>query len=207
MSKQTTQEKIINTATELFLEKGFDRTSVRDIASRAKINISLMNYYFRSKEFLFETIIELLIGKNADALKKILDSDMDLEKKIKKYIYFYIDMLINNPLLISFIIAVLHRNPEKLIKLKITDKLYNSEIFIEQLKSEHKKGNISNVDPDHFYINMLSLIAFPFAIKELIIHKNKYSDQEFDEFIRERKEIVYANSIVYLKSNNNLKPS
>lgn len=207
MSKQSTQEKIVNTATELFLEKGFDRTSVRDIASRAKINISLMNYYFRSKEILFETIIELLIGKNADALKQILDADMDLEEKVRKYISFYIDMLISNPLLISFIIAVLHRNPEKLIKLKITDKLYNSEIFIEQLKYEHKKGNISNVDPDHFYINMLSLIAFPFAIKELIMHKNKYSDQQFDKFIRERKEIVYANSIVYLKSNNNLKPS
>lgn len=195
----TTQEKIIESATELFLEKGFHRTSVREIASRAKINISLMNYYFRSKEILFETIINLLIGKAATSLKEILDSDLDLEGKIKKYVDTYINLLISNPLLVSFILAILNHSPDKLTKLKVTDSLYNTEKFIEQLNQEYNKGNIRKVDPEQFYINMLSLIAFPFAIKNLIIEKSKFSKIEFVEFLESRKEIVIETLMSSLK--------
>lgn len=76
-----TKERIIQSATGLFLEKGYERTSVREIAKRADINLALMNYYFRSKEILFENIVNLLIGKTSGALKKILDSDLILEEK------------------------------------------------------------------------------------------------------------------------------
>ncbi|HAN18809.1 MAG: hypothetical protein A2X13_08090 [Bacteroidetes bacterium GWC2_33_15] len=194
-----TQEKIIESATVLFLEKGFDRTSVREIASKANINISLMNYYFRSKEILFETIIDLLIGKAAASLKDILDAEIDLNEKISQYTGKYIDMLIRNPLLVSFVLAVLNRNPEKLIKLKVTDNLYTTKKFSQQLNNEYLKGNIKKVDPEQFYLNMLSLISFPFAMKHLIIEKNQFSQEEFDRFITERKEIIYNTLISYLK--------
>ncbi|MCK5171137.1 MAG: TetR/AcrR family transcriptional regulator [Bacteroidales bacterium] len=198
-NKIDTQEKIIKSATELFLEKGYDRTSVRDIASKANINVSLMNYYFRSKEILFETIINLLIGKASGSLKDILDFELELNEKIRQYICKYIDMLISNPLLISFILAVLNRNPEKLTKLKVVDNLYNTENFAKQLEEEYKKGKIRKVNPEQFYLNMLSLITLPFAIKNIINDRNNFSQKEFNEFIKERKEIIYNTLICYLK--------
>ncbi len=198
-NKLDTQEKIVQSATELFLEKGYDRTSVREIASKAKINVSLMNYYFRSKEMLFETIINLLIGKASGALKDVLNADLELNEKIRQYICKYIDMLISNPLLISFILAVLNRNPEKLTKLKVVDNLYNTEIFTKQLNEEYEKGNIKKINSEQFNINMLSLIAFPFAFKHLINKKNNFSQKEFNEFIKERKEIIFNMLICYLK--------
>ncbi|NLF41970.1 MAG: helix-turn-helix transcriptional regulator [Bacteroidales bacterium] len=60
---KNTERKIFDAATELFLEKGVDRTSVREIAAKANINLALMNYYFRSKENLFETVFSVLIKK------------------------------------------------------------------------------------------------------------------------------------------------
>ena len=198
-NKIDTQEKIIQSATELFLEKGYDRTSVREIASKAKINVSLMNYYFRSKEILFETIINLLIGKTSGSLKNVLDSDLELNEKIWQYICKYIDMLISNPLLISFIVAVLNRNPEKLTRLKVTDNLYNTKNFTKQLEEEYKKGKIRKVNPEQFYLNMLSLITFPFAFKHLINEKNNFSQKDFNEFIKERKEIIFNILTCYLK--------
>ncbi len=197
--KQNTQEKILDSATELFLEKGYDRTSVREIASKAKINISLMNYYFRSKEMLFETIINLLIGKTSVSLKEILDSDLELNKKIELYISEYINMLISNPLLIAFVIAVLNRNPEKLLSLKVTDNLYNTDVFTKQLEEEYNHGKIRKINPEQFYLNMLSLITFPFAIKHIINDKNKFSNKDFKAFIIDRKEIIYNMLMCYLK--------
>ena len=44
------KEHIINHAVELFAEKGFEGTSIRDLAARAEVNVAMVNYYFGSKE-------------------------------------------------------------------------------------------------------------------------------------------------------------
>lgn len=48
----TTEEKIKQAATKVFMEKGFDGTTTRDIATEANINLALLNYYFRNKQKL-----------------------------------------------------------------------------------------------------------------------------------------------------------
>lgn len=48
-----TKTKILRTAAELFAKKGFEGTSVRDIASAADVNISAINYHFKSKDSLY----------------------------------------------------------------------------------------------------------------------------------------------------------
>ena len=50
--EQSTEEKILEAASEVFTEKGFAGTRTRDIAEKAGINLALLNYYFRSKEKL-----------------------------------------------------------------------------------------------------------------------------------------------------------
>ena len=52
------REKIIQSATELFIKQGFEGTSVREIATDADVNVALINYYFGSKEKLFESVVE-----------------------------------------------------------------------------------------------------------------------------------------------------
>ena len=52
------REQIIETTLQLFAEKGFEGTSIRDIAEKASVNVAMVNYYFGSKEKLFEKIIE-----------------------------------------------------------------------------------------------------------------------------------------------------
>jgi AcrR family transcriptional regulator len=51
------QIQIIQVAETLFAQKGFDGTSIRDIAKEAKINIAMISYYFGSKEQLLESLI------------------------------------------------------------------------------------------------------------------------------------------------------
>ncbi|MCA6454520.1 MAG: helix-turn-helix transcriptional regulator, partial [Chitinophagaceae bacterium] len=52
------KQHILNAAIELFAEKGFEGSSIRDLAARADVNVAMVNYYFGSKEKLFETIVE-----------------------------------------------------------------------------------------------------------------------------------------------------
>ena len=52
------QVQIMEEAESLFAEKGFNGTSVRDIAERAKINVAMVSYYFGSKEKLLEALFD-----------------------------------------------------------------------------------------------------------------------------------------------------
>ena len=187
---KNTEQKIFDAATELFVEKGVDRTSVRDIASKAGINLALMNYYFRSKENLFDAIFTNLVQKNTSDLIQILDSDLDLPEKIRKYVSAYIDILIQNPLLVSFFMAILHRSREKITEMEVVSNLYGREVFTQQIIEEGKKGKIRKTDPSHFFVDMISMITFPFAIKPLIKHRNELSEEEFNAFIEERKTTI-----------------
>jgi len=48
-----TQQRLLQTAGEIFAEKGFEGTTVREICQRAEVNIAAVNYYFRDKERLY----------------------------------------------------------------------------------------------------------------------------------------------------------
>jgi AcrR family transcriptional regulator len=52
------QIQIMEAAEELFAEKGFDGTSVRDIADEAGVNLAMISYYFGSKEKLMESLFK-----------------------------------------------------------------------------------------------------------------------------------------------------
>lgn len=187
---KNTEQKIFEAATQLFIEKGVDRTSVRDIASKAGINLALMNYYFRSKENLFDAIFTKLVEENTKDLVEILDSDLSIEEKVKRYVDAYIDMLSENPLLVSFFLSIIHRSREKITEMKVVSNLYGREKFTQQMIEESKKGNIRKTDPGHFFVDMISMITFPFAIRPLIMDKNSMDDKEFDHFIRDRKKTI-----------------
>ncbi len=195
----TTRDKLIETAKELFLTKGVDRVGVREIATKAGINLSLMNYYFRSKEMLFEAIFEMLINEKAVVLKQILNSDKPLDEKIREYVYCYIDLLVEDQLLVSFVLSVIHRNNDKVSSMKSIYNLYNTDVFVAQLKSEMDKGTIRSVDPEQFYVNMISLILFPFSIKPLVSDRNKLDERTTKLFLIERKKIVYEMLMASLK--------
>lgn len=55
----STDKKILYSAEKLFADKGFAATSTRDIAKSAGVNVSMISYYFGSKEKLFEEIFKV----------------------------------------------------------------------------------------------------------------------------------------------------
>ncbi|MBM7554945.1 forespore capture DNA-binding protein RefZ [Thalassobacillus pellis] len=57
MKKTTTRQKVMDVASRQFFLKGYNGTSVRDIAGQAAVNVSLISYYFTNKQGLLETLI------------------------------------------------------------------------------------------------------------------------------------------------------
>ncbi len=79
---QSVQERLLNAAEELFCEKGFEGTSIRDIAASAGCNIASVNYYFGGKQQLYEQVWKRhLIPMRDSRLKSIERISLNSEKK------------------------------------------------------------------------------------------------------------------------------
>ena len=87
------QIQILLVAESLFAEKGFDGTSIRNIAKMAKINIAMVSYYFGSKERLLESLISYRTKDLKIQIENLLIEDLDPIAKINKLIAIYINDL------------------------------------------------------------------------------------------------------------------
>lgn len=88
---------ILAVAEQLFADKGFDGTSVRDIAQLASVNLAMISYYFGSKEKLFETLVEERAGYTLGLLEE-LNKDQTLTPwdKIERLTDYYVEKVMNN---------------------------------------------------------------------------------------------------------------
>lgn len=197
--KRNTRGRILAAARELFMKYGVDRVSMRDIAAHAHINLSLTNYYFITKENLLMQILADGIRRVATNQRTILDSESPIEEKIREYIDCYIDALVKDPLLVSFVLSTLHRYAEKAVELESVGLLYSSDKFAQQVRQAADMGIIKPTDPEQLYVNMLSLILFPFSIKGLVQHKTNSTDNEMQAFMDARRDIIYDTIMASLK--------
>ena len=75
-----TKCKILEVALKLFGSKGFDGTSVRDIAKEADVNLASVNYHFSNKQNLYFEVINSNCSAVEIELKKIYKEEMNLEE-------------------------------------------------------------------------------------------------------------------------------
>ena len=84
-----TREHILQIACEVFAERGFRTTTVRDICRMAQVNVAAVNYYFSSKEKLYEEVCKYIFGlspDNADP-RFILGDNKNPEEKLHAFIH------------------------------------------------------------------------------------------------------------------------
>jgi len=85
------QERLLNAAEELFARKGFDGTSIRDLATEANCNIAAVNYYFGDKKELYEELFRRRLGEMRESRLKSINAVMTGNKKptLEKLFYTY----------------------------------------------------------------------------------------------------------------------
>lgn len=76
------EENIMLSAEKLFAEKGFSATSTREISAAANVNISMISYYFGSKEKLFEKIFEYRMHQGLDFASGVMEKDINAWEKL-----------------------------------------------------------------------------------------------------------------------------
>lgn len=186
----TTEQKILQAAKEVFMEKGLDGARMQDIADKAGINKALLHYYFRSKDKLFEVIFLEEARKFLPRVMDIMMSELTLFEKVEKFVGQYIDTLIQNPLLPIFILHEINRNPNETLKKIFGNQRLPIDKVEEHLGKMIKKSVIKPIKAEQLLLNMVSLCIFPFLARPMVQWVMKKNDKEFLSMMEQRKKDV-----------------
>jgi AcrR family transcriptional regulator len=182
----TTEERIKEAARVVFMKKGYAATRTRDIAEEAGINLALLNYYFRSKEKLFDIIMMEKVQKLFGVIAPVLmDPESSFEEKITLIVESYIDMLRKNPDLPIFVLSEIRNNPQQFGNIIQAGNLLTNSYFIKQLQQRSPK-----INPMHFLLNILGMTIFPFIAKPVFQAAGVMKVKQYDAFLEERKKLI-----------------
>ena len=89
------EENILFAAEKLFAEKGFDATSTREISTAANVNVSMISYYFGSKEKMMSYLYRYRVQKTRESFAEFAEiiKEGKPEMQMKELIKFVINQL------------------------------------------------------------------------------------------------------------------
>ena len=184
---KNTESKILNAAEKIFQTKGMDGARMQEIADKAGINKSMLHYYYRSKQLLFEAVFSKAFSLLAPQLNAVLNDDSSIEEKIKSFTHNYISFIIKHPYLPNFIIQELNRNPEFVKSISQNSAFPNLEKFKIQVAFEIENKIIKPIEAEQLFIHILSLNIFPFVATPLIKAFINVDNKAYKQLLNDRK--------------------
>ena len=163
------ENKIINAARAVFIEKGYAETSMSEIAARVGINRPTLHYYFRTKEKMFQAVFSGIVSS---VIPKVFEALMQREKTISERIENIIDayyaLFLENPHLPMFMLRELNRDSELLIstikELQVVESAHNA---INSLQNEMDEGKLNQVPLQFIFYNFYSLLVMPYLTLDI----------------------------------------
>jgi TetR/AcrR family transcriptional regulator len=187
----TTEERILDAAKKIFVEKGMSGARMQDIANEAGINKALLHYYFRNKEKLFEVIFVAAADRLFPRINRIFEADLPLFEKIEEFCDEYITIVMENPYLPLFVFNEITKDPEYFLSKVWPGKSQpHPEKLLVQIETEVRKGTIRNISPLHLLLNLISMTIFPFVAKPLFQKNMGLDDLQWRAIMEQRKKEI-----------------
>ncbi len=140
--KDDTEELIKETAKRMFFAEGRFHATTQEIADEAKVNRTLINYYFRSLNNLISIIYEEATRVSNEKSRAIFDRNRDIKEMIGEFIEDSIATSIKYPYLETYIVTEMNKNNTMCSKLMKDDLDVVVNVFYERLEEEMEKGTI-----------------------------------------------------------------
>ena len=190
-----TEKRILAAARKEFVAKGLDGARMQAVATEAGVNKALLHYYYRSKEKLYQRVLQDTIGTIWSRLAaefRAQDPGAGLEPLVKTVVTTYIHTLAGNPDFPLFMFREMASGgaafregiPELMKKFQ-----HVPATMARVLAEETKAGKIKPGHTIHFFMNLLGMTVMTFLLKPMVQKLSpKFGIQlDFDEaFLEDR---------------------
>lgn len=198
MDKQERQNKeaeILAAAEQEFIAKGYDGARTTSIAQAAGVTHAMLHYYFRTKEQLFERIVDEKFRVMSQSMLAVLgDPNLPILERIKGGVEAHFDYIAANPELPRFVINEIITRPERYELLHryvgvIVSNIYDN--LQREIDAAAERGEIERLDIRMLFISIMSLniftfVAYPFMqpiMGSLMADRNKFLEERKRENI------------------------
>ena len=193
MSEQLAQSKeqqILDAAEREFLEKSYDGARTTSIAKAAGVTHAMLHYYFRTKEQLFEHIIDKKMSEMVPLMTHLFgNSDLPLVRRIEEAVSVHFDFVVANPDLPRFLIneVLPHKERCDLFRSKIENVLYLVDNLQREVNEAAARGEVEQFNVLLLFQSILSLNIFPSLMANMIENLMSNNEQSMKEIFAQRK--------------------
>ncbi len=182
-----TEQLIKDTAKRIFFSEGKLHATTQDIADAAGVNRTLLNYYFRSRDILFEQVATEAREAMSSELNSVFAAELEFKEKLAKLITVFMDQAIKYPYREMYVVTELNRGDKPVPE----EKKNRLRSFLKEVSAEMEKGKIKTMDPRHFCMNLFALMAYPLITN--CLNKSLYNigDDEYLKLMKERKQLIF----------------
>ena len=164
VKKNLSKQKVVDAAISLFFQKGFDGTSVRDIASKAEVNVSLISYYFQGKQGLLEYAVTDYYEQYLEVIEENLQKNNSHSPliQLKKLITVIIKFKQSNVHLSSVIHRELSLDTMFVREMTVTylakEDYYLKNLFIKAIRKKNSR------DQTPFILQLKGMLMTPYIL-------------------------------------------
>jgi len=184
MADNDCRSNLISIATPLFSEKGFNGVSVREIATLARVNVSMISYYFGGKEGLYGAVLneQFAVLRRVEEIALL---DADPLNKIEYYVRATVARYRQNPYLLRFYASEL-TNPTQcfatIVKPAIQGVIKTLQEFFADGLPHHRFRD--GLDPADTALALAGMINFYFLLEPATGELVDHSPERDEELIR-----------------------
>lgn len=156
-SGDRTRERILAAAVATFARQGLAGSSVRDIARQARIRVSTLYHYFRSKEALYQEVQERVHGQVRELVVSALGQGRDLRETSRRAIGGLFDLFLSNRPLMQLGYRMALEGPGRFGgEPRLADRWLG--LLEGVLKPAEARGEIKDIDPVLFMVTIDALV-------------------------------------------------
>lgn len=183
-----TEQLIKDTAKHLFFAEGKIHATTQEIADAAGVNRTLVNYYFKSRDILFDQVFNEGQETLVATLDEVMESPVPFKQKIEHLVTVFLKEFGQFPYREVFIITQMNNNSVINSKKARVKKV---EALLTEISAEMEKGTIKTMDPRHFLMNLFSLMAYPLVTAPLQKILFNMNDDNYAQLMEQRKQIIF----------------
>lgn len=171
-----TRAALLRAATEAFTERGFDGTTLEQIAKAADVNKAMVSYHFGGKGELYHTILEGDIDRLSAEVEAIRSSKENAPDRLRRFVAVFGDLHRRSPHLSVLLLREMLAGGRALDPIVVPRFALVFQTIAEIAVQGAKQGAFRRVDPFLFHQSLVGSLVFFFAVsrfRERVIAEGK----------------------------------
>lgn len=166
------RERLLDAATELAVEQGFDACGLREIASRAAVSPGMISYYFGDRDGLYRSMFERAFTRISEKVAAVMsDPDRSGGDRIEELVRIQVTSMASDPWLPILVMREVLAKNDSPMRAFFGEAVASGPLsmMVNWIEEEQARYEIrSDFDPRMLAMTIASMTSFPFLMLPLV---------------------------------------